>query len=76
MTEQIDDDSQGEPALGSPDRTDISCPFPVGVLRKEITVQKVGYNSRLVAAVGRDLVATGMDKRVLMTAMAVSGSRV
>lgn len=58
-TEQIDDDSEVEPALGSPDITDISRPFPVGAFSKEITVQKVGRNVRLVVAVGRHLVATG-----------------
>ncbi len=58
-TEQIDDDSEVKPALGNPDITDISCPFPVGAFSKEITVQKVGRNVRLAVAVGRHLVATG-----------------
>lgn len=52
-TEQIDDDSEVEPALGSPDITDISRPFPVGAFSKEITVQKAGRNVRLVGVTSR-----------------------
>ena len=58
-TEQIDDDRQIEPAFGCPDMADISRPFPVGPVSREVAIQKVGHNIRLGLAVSGDLVATG-----------------
>lgn len=68
-TEQIDDDSQVEPALGRPDRTDIACPFLVEAFSKEVAVQKVGHNVRLVVAVGRDLVRRVRTGRIPLSFM-------
>lgn len=58
-TEQVDDDSEVKSALGSPDITDISHPFSVVLIGKEVSIQKVDRNIRLVVAVSCDLVAMG-----------------
>ena len=53
---QVEDHSQIQPALARPDIGNVTSPFLVWLIRREVTIQQVGRNVELVIAVCRHLV--------------------
>ena len=58
---QIEDNGQIQPTFARPDVADVSGPFLVGAVRREILIQQVGSNVERVIAVCRRLILLGSD---------------
>lgn len=60
--------SEIKPTLTRPDIRDVTSPFLVWLIRREVTIQQVWRNVELVIAVCRDLVFAGSNHRYAVLA--------
>lgn len=58
---QIHDHSKIQPPFARPNISDVTSPFFVGLIRREVTIQQVWRNVELVIAVCRGLVFAGSN---------------